>query len=143
LSHLGIDVAWYAMDLSPDRLIRSKTGMTQQEILEEKILLALDRVEEQSNDSTTKMIVDLFKSAVLKKYKVAFDQELAQGNVHRKNIDKAVEFCYSDICVSIRQLTNLSEKERENLIQSGKQIKNIIKSTVEQILIHNGIELLE
>ena len=116
--------------------------MTGKELFEESVLLALDSVSEQAKDQTTKVIVDLFKSALLKKYKDAFDQELILGSVHRKNIDKAVEFCYSDICISIRQLPEFSGDEKERVIQEGKQMKKLIKETVERILTNKGIEIL-
>ena len=37
------------------------------EILEESLLLATDAVKDQAKDQVTKMIADLFKSAILKK----------------------------------------------------------------------------
>ena len=115
--------------------------MTNQEILEEALLQAADLTSEQSKDQTTKMIADLFKSAVLKKYKDAYDQELIQGAVHRKNIDKAVEFCYSDISFSIRRMSQISDDEKERLIQEGKLVKNLVKVSVERILVDKGFEI--
>lgn len=49
----------------------------------------VDVVKEQTKEQGTKMIADLFKSALLKKYKFFFDLELVQGEVHRKTIDKS------------------------------------------------------
>lgn len=60
--------------------------MTQQEILEDSLLVVVDAVKEQAKELVTKMIADLFKSAVLKKYKDAFDLELVQGGVHKSTI---------------------------------------------------------
>ena len=114
-----------------------------EEILEESVLLVVDSVAEQAKDQTTKMIADLFKSALLKKYKDAFDQELMQGSVHMKNIDKAVDFCYADICVSIRQLPGLNDEKKESMIQEGKQMKNQVKMTVERILENKGIDIIQ
>ena len=116
--------------------------MTKQEILEESVLLALDTVEEQSTEQATKMIVDLFKSAVLKKYKDAFDQELVEGSVHWKNIDKAVEFCYSNICISIRKLSEINDDDKDKLTQEAKRIKEFVKVDVERILEDKGIEII-
>ncbi len=115
--------------------------MTRQEILEESVLQAVDALSEQSADQVTKIVADLFKSAVLKKYKDAFDQELAQGRVQKKNIDKSVDYCYSDISVSIRKLPQLSADEKEGLIRKAKQMKNLVRKTVERILIDKGIEI--
>lgn len=116
--------------------------MFNQDILEEALLKAADITSEQAKEQTTKMIADLFKSAVLKKYKDAFDQEIIQGAVHRKNIDKAVEYCYSDICFSIRRLPQISDDEKERMIQEGKQVKNLVKVSVERILVDKGFEIL-
>ena len=118
------------------------TIMTKQEIFEESVLIALDTVAEQATEQATKIIVDLFKSVVLKKYKDAFDQELAQGTVHRKIIDKAVEFCYSDICVSIRKMLEMSDSNKEKLTQEAKRIKEFVKVEVERILVNKGIEII-
>lgn len=115
--------------------------MTSQEILEESVLHAVDALSEQSTDQVTKIVADLFKSAVLKKYKDAFDQELAQGRVQKKNIDKSVDYCYSDISVSIRKLPQLNADEKESLIRKAKQMKNLVRKTVERILIDKGIEI--
>lgn len=116
--------------------------MTKQEILEESVLQALDTVAEQATEQATKIIVDLFKSAVLKKYKDAFDQELAQGQVHRKIIDKAVEFCYTDICASIRIWSGMSDNNKEKLTQEAKRIKEFVKVDVERILVGKGIDIV-
>lgn len=116
--------------------------MFNQDILEEALLKAADITSEQAKEQTTKMIADLFKSVVLKKYKDAFDQEMAQSAVHRRYIDKAVEFCYSDICFSIRRLPQISDDEKECMIQEGKQVKDIVKQTVERILVDKGYEIL-
>ena len=115
--------------------------MTNQDIIEEALLKAAEITSEQAKDQTTKMIADLFKSAVLKKYKDAFDQEIIQGAVHRRNIDKAVEFCYSDICFTIRRLSQISDEEKERLIHEGKQVKNLVKVSVERILVDKGFEI--
>ena len=116
--------------------------MPNQEILEEALLKAVDITSEQAKDQVTKMIADLFKSAVLRKYKAAYDEEIKQSAVHRKNIYKAVEFCYSDICFSIRRLPQISDDEKERLIHEGKQVKDIVKQTVERILVDKGYEIL-
>ena len=61
--------------------------------------------------------MDLFKSAILKKYKVAFDREITQGEVHKKNVDKTVDSFFSDMCVAIRQFTTMSDDYKDQLIQ--------------------------
>lgn len=112
------------------------------EILEENLLMAVDAVKEQAKDQGTKMIADLFKSAILKKYKDVFDEELNNGEVHLKNVDKAVEFCYSDICVSIRQCPMMQNDEKDDLIQKGKELLPTIKGVVTQILLDKDVKIL-
>ena len=58
------------------------------------------------------MFADLFKSAILKKYKDVFDEELTKDEVQKKNIDKSVGFCYTDICVTIRQCPTMQDDEK-------------------------------
>lgn len=110
------------------------------DILEESLLLAVDAVKDQTKDQVTKMIADLFKSAILKKYKDAFDEELTKGEVQKKNIDKSVEFCYTDICVAIRQCPTMQDDEKDDLIQKGKEMMPTIKGVVTQILLDKGVK---
>lgn len=49
--------------------------MTIIEILEERVLAAADKIAEDAKDQGTKTLVNLFKSAVLKKYKDVYDKE--------------------------------------------------------------------
>lgn len=115
--------------------------MMKYEILEESILLAIDAVKNQAKDQATKMLADLFKSAILKKYKDAFDGELIKGEVQKKNIDKSVEFCYTDICVVIRQCPTIQDDEKDDIIQKGKEMIPTIKGIVIQILLDKGIKI--
>ena len=71
--------------------------------LEDALLKATDLLIEKTKSQGEKMIFELFKSAILKKYKDLFDKELSEGIVHKVTIDDAVEYCYTDICVSICQ----------------------------------------
>lgn len=118
-----------------------KHNMVNNDILEESLLLAIDAVKDQAKDQTTKMLADLFKSAVLKKYKDAFDEELTKGEVQKKNIDKSVEFCYTDICVAIRQYPTMLDGEKDDLIQKGKEMIPTFKGIVTQILLDKGIKI--
>ena len=109
--------------------------------LEEAILNATDLLIEKAKSQGEKALYNLFKSAILKKYKDLFDKELSEGSVHKETIDDAVEYCYADICVSIRKISKMSETEKEHLIQLGKQAKETIKPIIERLLIKNGINI--
>lgn len=116
--------------------------MTNIENLEETVLVAVDKVAKDAKCQVTKTLVNLFKSAVLQKYKDAYDQELSVGEVHKKNIDKAVDFCYEAICVVIRQCPKYTDEEKEELIREGKIMKGKIKNTIIQILENKGIKVV-
>ena len=109
--------------------------------LEEAILKETDLLIEKAKSQGEKMFFELFKSAILKKYKDLFDKELSEGTVHKETINDAVEFCYTDICVSIRQISKMSETEKEHLIQLGKHAKEVVKPIIEQQLIKDGINI--
>ena len=115
--------------------------MTKQEILEDSTVAVINSLLEQSRSQIEKTIYDLYKSAILKKHKDLFNQELSEGIVQNKTIDKAVEYCYSDICASIRQMPKLCDDEKDSLIERGKLAKNPIKETIRQILLNKGIEI--
>lgn len=109
--------------------------------LEDAILKETDLLIEKAKSQGEKMVFELFKSAILKKYKDLFDKELLEGTVHKETIDEAVEYCYTDICVSIRQIPKMNETEKEHLIQLGKQAKEAVEPIIEQLLIKDGINI--
>lgn len=116
--------------------------MTIQEQIEESCLMAADSISEQAKDQDTKTIMDLFKSAILEKYKVAFDQEITQGEVHKKNVDKTIDFFFSDMCATIRQFPMMSSDYKDQLIQTAKHHLAPIKETVFQILVNKGVQII-
>lgn len=108
----------------------------------EKILLReIDVQIEKAKNQEEKIVFELFKSALLKKHKDLFDKERSEGTVHKETIDDAVENCYTNICVSIRQIPNMSETEKEHLILVGKEAKENVKPIIEQQLIKEGITI--
>ena len=109
--------------------------------LEDALLNATDLLIEKAKSQGEKMVFELFKSAILKKYKDLFDKELSEGTVHKETINDAVEFCCTDICVSIRQIPKMSETEKEYLIQLDKKAKEIVKPIIEQQLLKDGINI--
>ena len=113
--------------------------------LEDSVLKAVDLVAEQSQDKVTILLVDLFKSAVLKKYKVAYDDELASGKVHKTNLDKTVDFCFAEACYAYRQMNiaGVSDDVKENEIKTMKFILGSVKEMVRSTLETHGIEVLE
>jgi hypothetical protein len=116
--------------------------MTIQEQIEECCLIAADSISEQAKDQDTKTIMDLFKSAILEKYKVAFDQEIKLGEILKKNVDKTIDFFFSDMCATIRQLPKMSSDYKDQLIQTSKHQLASTKETVFQILVNKGVQII-
>lgn len=116
--------------------------MTILEQIEESFIMAADSISEKAKDQGTKTIMDLFKSAILKKYKKAYDQEVLICEVHKKNIDKTIDFFFSDICATIRQLPKMSDDYKDQLIQITKYQLTTIKETVFQILANKGVQII-
>lgn len=112
------------------------------EQFEEGLLTAVDVLSEQAKEQGTKALMDMFKSLVLKKYKDAFEYEQIQGQVHRKTIDKFVDFLYSDLCVSIRTHTRWSDDYKEQQILLGKTLLPSFKETICSILQNKGLILI-
>ena len=140
LSHQGYQRNFGVM--KDNSLILGKNRMTIQEQIEESCLMVADSILEQAMDQGTKTIMDLFKSAILKKYKIAFDHEIKQGEVHKKNVDKTIDFLFSDMCVTIRQLPKMSSDNKDQLIQTAKRQLAPIKETVFQILVNKGVQII-
>lgn len=109
--------------------------------MEKSLLKEIDLLLERAKNQGEKMILELFKSAILKKYKDLFDKERFEGTVHEATIDDAVEYCYTDICVFIRQIPNMSENEKEQMISQGREVKIMVKPIIERLLIKEGINI--
>lgn len=42
--------------------------------------------------------------------------------MYKENVEKAVDFSFSDICVSFRALPNLIDEEKDREIKAAKQL---------------------
>ncbi len=42
--------------------------------------------------------------------------------MHKENVEKAVDFSFSDICVFFRALPNLIDEEKDREIKAAKQL---------------------
>ena len=112
-------------------------------ILEDSVVQAIDAVTEQSGDLITKIIADLFKSSILKKYKDAYNKEVIHGKVHRENVEKAIDFCFADACASFRLLPGLANEQKETEIQAAKSQIGVIKQTALNILVKKNIQIIQ
>jgi hypothetical protein len=98
----------------------------------------MDNIAGKSRDNTAKMLAWLLESAVLKPYRNAYYQELAEGMVYRENVENAVDFSFSNICVSFRALPNLNDEEKDREIKAAKQYLSAIKLAVFNVLANNN-----
>ena len=117
--------------------------MTNYDKIEDSLLKAMDALEEQAEDKATKILASMFKTAVLKKYQDALEVELSTGKVHKDNVDKAFEFRFTDACVAIRTLPDVSDDEKENVLKEAKIRKPKLKKVVYDILVSNNIVIVE
>lgn len=118
------------------------TAMDKKKILEESLLHTADTLAEQANDNATKILADLFKSAILKKYKDAFDQERSEGKVHKENLFKAVDFCFADASVTFRQMPEFTDEEKERDIKEAKLLLGKVKQLMLDYLASKNIEII-
>lgn len=116
--------------------------MDKKKILEESLLHTADALAEQANDNATKILADLFKSAILKKYKDAFDQERLEGRVHKEILFKAVDFCFADASVTFRQMSEYTDEEKEQDIKEAKLLLGRVKQLMLDNLVRNNIEVV-
>jgi len=117
--------------------------MDNRKVFEEGLLKAMDAIAEQANDNTTKILADLLKSAILKPYQEAYYQELSQGRVHKEHVEKAVDFYFSNICMSLRVLPYMNDEEKNREINVAKLHLIAIKQTVLNILANNNIVIIQ
>lgn len=111
--------------------------------IEEGLVKAMDALIEQTDDKTTKILAELFKSAMLKKYQDAFDEGLKDGKIDKDVVDKAFEYRFSDACAAILTLPKVSENEKECLMKEIKLQKGRIKQMVYDVLASKNIEIIE
>ena len=117
--------------------------MNNRKVFEEGLLRAMDELAEESKYNATKRLADLLKSAILKPYRETYYKELTQGKVHKENVEKAVDFYFSEICVSFRALPNLTDEEKDKEIMSAKQHLSSIKQMVLSFLSNNNILIIQ
>ena len=80
----------------------------QYKLLEDALLKEADLLIEKSKSQGEKALYNLFKSAILKKYKDQYDVDIQQGEVKKETVDKSIDFLFENACVSFRSLNNAS-----------------------------------
>ena len=94
------------------RQINKKLMNTKYKQLEEALLKEADLLIEKAKSQGEKALYNLFKSAILKKYKDQYDVDIQQGEVEKDIVDKSINFLFENACVSFRTLPNIKDRQR-------------------------------
>ena len=110
--------------------------------LEDALLNATDLLIEKAKSQGEKALYNLFKSAILKKYKEQYDIEIQQGEVKKDTVDKSIDFLFENACVSFRTLPNIKDPDKEDVIRQAQVALPSWKAMVTRILIDKGINVV-
>lgn len=111
--------------------------------LEQIIQQAIDVFLEKNETQVDKIIADMFKAAILRKYQESFNQEVAQGIVHAENVDKTIDYCFAELCVCFRtQQNSLSDTTKDFVINKVKEGLPQIRCIAHEILKSQGVHII-
>ena len=110
--------------------------------LEETLLKEADLLIEKAKNQGEKALYNLFKSAVLKKYKNQYDVDIQQGEVKKETVDKSIDFIFEDVCVSFRTLSKIKDSDKEDAIRQAKASLDFWKSMATRMLTDKGIKVV-
>ena len=82
------------------QIIKKLMNERQYKLLEDALLKEADLLIEKSKSQGEKALYNLFKSAILKKYKDQYDVDIQQGEVKKETVDKSIDFLFENACVS-------------------------------------------
>ena len=110
--------------------------------LEEAILKEADLLIEKAQSQGEKSLYNLFKSAILKKYRDQYDVYIQQGEVEKDTVDKSIDFLFENACVSFRTLPNIKDSDKEDVIRQAQTALPSWKVMVIQNLTNKGIRVV-
>ena len=110
--------------------------------LEEALLKEADLLIEKAKSQGEKALYNLFKSAILQKYKEQYDVEIQQGEVEKDTVDKSIDFLFENACVSFRTLPNIKDSDKEDVIKQAQAALPSWKAMVIQNLTNKGIRVV-
>ena len=110
--------------------------------LEEAVLKATDLLIEKAKSQGEKALYNLFKSAILKKYRNQYDVDIQQGEVKKETVDKSIDFLFENACVSFRTLPNIKDSDKEEVISQAQAALGSWKAMVIQNLTNKGIRVV-
>lgn len=110
--------------------------------LEEALLKEADLLIEKAKSQGEKALYNLFKSAILKKYKEQYDVEIQQGEVKKDILDKSIDFLFEDTCVRFRALPYIDDSVKEDVIRHTQTTLSSWKAMITQMLTDKGIKVV-
>ena len=111
-------------------------------LIEEILLKDADIKIERAESQGEKAICELFKSALLKKYKDSYDSDLQRGEINNETVDKCIDFLFANACASFRAIPNIDESTKEDMIGQARKSLVFWKAMVKQMLLEKGVRVL-
>jgi len=112
--------------------------------LEDIIIQSVESTAAQMGTQVAKIVADLFKTALLKKYRSVYNQELTQGLVHGDYLDKTIDYYFAEVCFVARtKLKNISEQAKDAEINNAKLLLPEIKQYARKVLEGKGVKILD
>ena len=124
------------------QIIKKLMNERQYKLLEDALLKEADLLIEKSKSQGEKALYNLFKSAILKKYKDQYDVDIQQGEVKKETVDKSIDFLFENACVSFRTLPNIKDSDKEDVIRQAQAALPSWKAMVIQNLTNKGIKMV-
>ena len=119
-----------------------KSSTITPKLLEEMLLNEVDRMIAKSDNQSEKVIFELFKSSILKKYQDSYDVEVMHGEVKDETLDGCIKLAFSKACFIYRQMKDIDDYTKEAEITRTKQQLPIYKSTIAHFLQDKGIKII-
>ena len=111
-------------------------------LVEEALLKETDLLIEKTENQGEKALYNLFKSAILKKYKNQYDVDIQHGEVKKETVDKSIDFLFEDACYSFRTLPKIEDSIKEDVIKRAQAFLVPWKAIVTQTLIDKGVKVI-
>jgi len=115
---------------------------TKYNYIEEALLKEADILIEKTKSQGEKALYDLFKSAILKKYKDQYDVEIQKGEIKKEAVEKSIDFLFADACVRFRVLPYISDSIKDDVIEQAQRALPSWKTIVTQMLTEKGIKIM-
>lgn len=115
---------------------------TRKKYIEETLLKETDLLIEKAKSQGEKALYNLFKSAILKKYKDQYNVEIQQGEVKKVILNKSIDFLFEDACVRFRTLPYLDDSVKEDVIRYTQATLGSWKAMIAQMLTEKGIKVV-